>query len=369
MTPPITLTSPLPAEDLRFESMTFSAGLSVLEEMRLRLISDRPDLEPEDLLGQAIDVAVELRDGAKRHFCGFVTSFGFGKHQGRYFGYQAEVRPWLWFLTRTADCRIFQNQTVKEIVETVFADHSAIAKYEFKLDASYRKREYCVQYRETDFNFVARLLEDEGIHWYFEHSEGQHMLMLVDGHQHVTMPGYEQLPYYANAGQVPPDVEYISNWNFARSVESGKAVLTSYDFERPSTKLQVETAYARAHEQAEGEVFDFQGDYTRKEDGQQLTDNRIDEIQSRHEQLSGTTNAHGLAAGHLFTLEGHPRADQNIQYLCARTVITAQVNAEESGNAAGDYQCNFSAVPGSHQFRPPRRTPKPAAWSIRTMTG
>ena len=176
---PITLKSPLPAKDLMFESMTASAGLSMLGEMQLGLVSEKPDLKPEDLLGKPMTVSVALRDDKQRHFHGFVTRFGIGAHRGRYFGYQASVRPWLWFLTRTADCRIFQEQSVPDIVKKVFEDHGN-ASFEFKLFRSYRKWVYCVQYRETDYNFIARLLEHEGIYWYIEHGEGTSKVVMVD---------------------------------------------------------------------------------------------------------------------------------------------------------------------------------------------
>ena len=207
-----------------------------------------------------------------------------------------------------------------------------------------------MQYRESDFNFIARLLEDEGIGWYFEHTDGQHKLMLVDAvSAHSAAEGYGQLPYYANVGQVPPDTEYVSSWNFARSVETGATALTSYDFERPSTSLLVTKELAREHDLAAYEQFDFQGDYTQKADGQQLADNRIDELQSRHEQLTGVTNAHGLAVGHLFKLSRHPRADQNAEYLCLQTQISARVSGHEAGNSDGDVQCSFAAMPSGQQ--------------------
>jgi type VI secretion system secreted protein VgrG len=310
--PPFKLSSPLPAADLLFQAMTLSQGLSTLEEMQLQLLSDRPDLQAEDLLGRPMGVTSELRESGQRHFNGLVTRFGTAASQGSRFGYQATVRPWLWFLTRTSDCRIFQEQTVQEIVEAVFADHAGIASYEFKLFRSYRPRVYCVQYRESDFNFVARLLEDEGIYWYFVHDESSHKLMLVDDiGAHTAVPGYEALPYYANSGQVPPDAEYISKWTFSREVRTGKVALRSYDFERPSTDLGVARSLLREHEQADLEQYDWQGDYTAKADGQQLIDNHVDELQSGHEKLSGQTNAHGLSVGHLVHDERHPRADQN----------------------------------------------------------
>lgn len=360
MPKPYTLTTPLPAGALRFHELSHSAGLSQLEETRLHLLSDKPDLAPDELLGQPMGLAVEMRDGVQRHIGGHVTRFGLGRHQGRYFGYEAVLRPWLWFLTRTSDCRIFQSQTVPEIVEAVFKDHAAIANYEFKLVRSYRQRVYCVQYRETDFNFVARLLEDSGIYWYFEHADGSQKLMLVDAAtSHAPMPGETRLPYYENAGQVPPDTEYVTGWHYSHAVKPGKTALTSYDFERPSTQLQVQQALQRQYTYSDQELFDFQGDYTQKGDGQVLVDDRLEEQQCRYERLTGTSNAHALATGCLFDLVKHPRDDQNAEYLCLQLQLTARQQPDESGGGPGELTCSFAAMRSDQQFRPLRRTPKP----------
>ena len=355
---PITLTSPLPAEDLRFESMTTSAGLSMLGEMQLGLISEKPDLKPEDLLGKPVTVTVELREDAKRHFHGYVTRFGLGVHRGSYHGYQATVRPWLWFLTRTSDCRIFQELTVPDIVKKVFEDHS-IADFEFKLFRSYRKWTYCVQYRESDYNFIARLLEHEGIYWYFEHTDSAHKLVLVDSQSaHDAVAGCESLPYFENTGTEPPDHEFISGWSFAREVKTGQVVTTSYDFERPSTSLQVEKKKQRSYELADYEQFDYQGDFSQAEDGTHWADNRMDELQSRFELLRGASNAQGLTCGHLLKMTDHPRDDQNAEYLITAASVHAHQATGESGGSH-DYSCDFSAIPSAQQFRAPRRTPKP----------
>src|SRR6195952_2747959 len=237
---PISLKSPLPAKDLLFESMTASSGLSMLGEIELGLVSAKPDLKPEDVLGKPMTVTVQLRDDSKRYFHGYVTRFSVGLHRGRYFTYQASVRPWLWFLSRTADCRIFQDMTVPDIVKKVFDDHST-ANFEFKLFRSYRKWVYCVQYRETDYNFIARLLEHEGIYWYIEHADGNSKVVLVDSQSaHDAAPGCESLPYYEHGAGAAPDLEYVSDWTFASEVETDKVELTSYDFERPSTSLKVD---------------------------------------------------------------------------------------------------------------------------------
>ena len=291
MLQPITLTTPLPAADLRIESFDLAAGLSMLDAMKLGLLSDKPNLKPEDLLGKIVTVNVAVRDGATRHFCGHVTRFGIGQHRGRFYGYHATVRPWLWFLKRTSDCRIFQDQSVPDIVRQVFEDHG-VAKFEFKLFRSYRKWVYCVQYRESDYNFVARLLAHEGIYWYFEHGDGQHKLILVDSQSaHDAAPGTETLPYFPNEDQAPPNIEYVSSWAFAREVETGKMALRSYDFERPSTALEVSHARQRNNDLSDYEAFDYQGDYVVAGDGTQLAEDRVDELQSRFEQLQGTSNS------------------------------------------------------------------------------
>jgi len=370
--PQITLTSPL-GENLRFESMQLSEGLSTLGGMQLRLLSQRPDLQPEDLLGQPLTVTVQLRS-SQRHFNGYVTRFGAGRHQGRYFGYTAVVHPWLWFLGRTSDCRIFTPEnigedggeapnTVPNIVRKVFKDHG-MADYEFKLFRAdeYREWPYCVQYRETDLNFVLRLLEQEGIYWYFRHSEGKHKLVLVDMFSvHDPVPGYETLPYFANAQAAPPDTEYISAWDCTREVCTGRQVLASYDFERPSAgDLRVERADPRPHALADYEEFDFQGDYASAEHGRLYAENRLDEMQARFERVTGHSNAHGLAAGHWFSLDNPPHAAHGRQFLCVKTRIEARVDGYEAGSAPGRFECSFEAIPAKQQFRPPRSTPKPS---------
>ena len=356
---PITLKSPLPAKDLMFESMTASAGLSLLCEMQLGLVSEKSDLKPEDLLGKPITVSVALRDDKQRHFHGYVTRFGIGAHRGRFFGYQASVRPWLWFLTRTADCRIFQELSVPDIVKQVFEDHGN-ANFEFKLFRSYRKWVYCVQYRETDYNFIARLLEHEGIYWYIEHGDGTSKVILVDSQSaHDPAPDCKSLPYYEDAAASTPEAESISDWRFASEVESDKVMLTSYDFERPSTSLKADSTKSHKYSLPELEMFDFQGDYVQSADGVQWAEDRLDEHQSRFQMAHGGSNAHGIEVGRLLELAKHPRADQNNQYLITSISVNAHVDAYESDSSAGAFRCDFSAIPSAQQFRPPRRTPKP----------
>jgi type VI secretion system secreted protein VgrG len=359
MANPISLTSPLPAEDLFFESMTATAGLSTLGDMQLSLLSKKAYLKPQDLLGKPVTVDVVLRSGKKRHFNGIVSRFGAGKHRGRYFGYQATVKPWLWFLTRTSDCRVFQDMSVPDIVKKVFGDHS-VANFDFKLFRTYQPRTYCVQYRESDFNFIARLLEHEGIYWYFEHGANEHKLILVDSlSAHDPAPDYESVRYIEDPAHTPPDTEYISSWTSNESVRTGKVVLTSYDFERPSTPLAVEKVKQRSYDLSDYERFDYQGDYVQKPDGEQWVDNRLDEVQARFHQNHAESNALGLEVGCNFELKEHPGSEENGKYLVTGLSVKAKVGVFESGDGAGDFRCSLVAMPSAQQFRPPRHTTRP----------
>lgn len=359
MPSPITLSSPLPPEDLMFESMSATAGLSVLEDMQLGVLSPKQGIDPKALLGKAVTVNLHLAEG-KRHFNGYVTRFAMVGHQGRYYQYRATVRPWLWFLSRTSDCRIFQDMTVPDIVKKVFEDHPA-ANFKFNLFRSYRKWTYCVQYRESDLNFVMRLLEHEGIYFYFEHQEKEHKLVLVDSRSaHDAPAGHGSLPFYED-GSAPPDTEAVSRWSFSREIRPGKTVLDSYDFERPSVDLVVQKENKREHELADSEVFDYQGDYIKAADGTQLVEDRLDEEQSRFHLVQAASNGHSIEVGRLLKLTKHPRDDQNAEYLITSTAIQASVRANESGATGGgnSLHCDFTAIPSSQQFRPLRRTPKP----------
>jgi type VI secretion system secreted protein VgrG len=359
MATPITLKSPLPAADLFFESMQLSAGLSMLGQMQLQLLSEKPDLKPTDLLGQPLTVSMQLSGDVQRHFNGYVTRFGLGVQQGRYHAYQATVRPWLWFLTRTSDCRIFQNLSVPDIVKKVFEDHG-VANFQSKLFRDYSPRVYCVQYRESDYNFVARLLEQEGIYWYFEHSDGQHKLILVDAQSaHDAAPDCASLRYIEDPHHAPPDEQYICQWRCSQGVETGKIALTSFDFERPSTSLLVKGGRPQSHKLADYEQFDFEGNYVQAADGSQYVDNRGDAEQTDFEQQEASSNALGIEVGRRLKLTKHPREDQNREYLITHQQIQAKLGIYQREAAGAHFECQFKSIPATQQFRPARHTPKP----------
>jgi type VI secretion system secreted protein VgrG len=356
------IATPLGRDVLLFFRMHAYDELSRVPEYSIDLLSERNDIDLDQILGKMVTVAFELARGAgHRFFNGYVTRFSQGARYGRYHRYHATVRPWLWFLTRTADCRIFQEMTVPDIVKKVFADHGA-ADFVVELTGSYRQRVYCVQYRETDFNFVSRLLEEEGIYYYFRHTNGHDTMVLTDSmSKHVPAPTCGTLPFISPDRGVRPELEHVNAWDLAREVQPGVFVHDDYDFERPSLDLLTQRSLIRGYTPSTYDVYDYPGNYLEKSDGEVYALARIDELGTQHETFKGSTNARNLSAGALLKLEGQPRADQNAEYLVVSTRCDLQFSSYEGLPSRGptEYHCGFSAMASKQQFRPRRSAPKP----------
>jgi len=354
------IATPLGEGVLLFHGMRGHEELARISEYHLDLLSDNGDIDVDAILGKNVTIKLGLPDDSTRYFNGFVTRFSQGQVHGRYFTYSATVHPWLWFLTRTADCRIFQEMTVPDIIKKVFADHGT-ADFKLELTSTYRKWTYCVQYRETDFNFVSRLMEQEGIYYYFRHTEGHNTMVLTDScSKHVPSAGYEKIPFIAPDKLVRPELEHIGSWQFSREIQPGKYVHKDYDLERPSVDLKTQKVIAYTCAEGSHEVFDYPGAYLQKGDGEQLALVRIDELGTQFETANGTSNARGIAVGALFTLEDCPRADQNCEHLVMAANYDLQFADYEALEGGGtSYQCTFAAMSTKQQFRPRRATPKP----------
>jgi type VI secretion system secreted protein VgrG len=355
------IVTPLGEDVLLFHSMNAREEMNRLFEYHVDLLSAKDDINLDEILGKNVTIKLALPQDETRFFNGYVTRFSQGGTLGRFRRYHATVRPWLWFLTRTTDCRIFQDQTVPDILKAVFADHAA-AEFKFELTSTYRKRTYCVQYRETDLNFISRLMEEEGIGWYFRHTEGHNTLVLTDStSMHAAVPGYETLSFISDLEQVRPELEHIRGWDFSREIQPGVYVHDDYDLERPSVELRTSRSLPRNYTPSDYEVFDYPGLYQQKADGEHYAAVRIDELGSQFELAQGKTNARGLAVGFLLKLEEHPRADQNREYLVVSAACDLLFENYESlpDPRPTNYSCAFLAMPASQQFRPRRRTRKP----------
>ena len=220
----IAITTPLGEDVLLLQSLGGREGVSQLFSYGLELLSEEPDIAFDQIVGQRATVTLRLSDGSNRYINGFINRFSQSGSDERFTHYQAELVPWLWLLTRTADCRIFQNMTVPDIIEKIFKD-LGFTDFRNMLQGSFEPRDYCVQYRESDFNFVSRLMEQYGIFYFFEHEDTKHTLVLANSPSaHRPCPGqeYARIDYTENAML---DEDLISSWYKEQELRSGKYAL------------------------------------------------------------------------------------------------------------------------------------------------
>jgi type VI secretion system secreted protein VgrG len=362
--------SPLPP-DANGESPLFLIHLKAREELSrpfeyvADLLSEKDDIDPNKLLGKPMTILVRLADDRVRYFHGLVSHFSYHGPQQAYAHYQAVLRPWLWFLSRNADCRIFQDVAVRDVFEKVVKDTHQFSDFRWSTTATYKKREYCVQYRESDFDFVCRLLEDEGIFYYFEHEETKHTLVLGDSYTAFknitgTAQNGTKVPFRP-PGEAGLELEHINEWQVLHEVQSGTAVLDDFDFTKPRVDLMSKTSVTREHSQSKYEVYDYPGLYWQNGEGDQLTKVRIEELQTNYKRLAGTSDHRELNAGKLFNLTEHPRKGEDAEYALIKTEIeveSAEIAHTREG-AENRFVVKFIAIPSRDPFRPHRTTVKP----------
>jgi type VI secretion system secreted protein VgrG len=355
---PLALTSGA-GDALKFRSMAAYEEVSRLFEYQIVGFATRGDLAADDVLGKPVAVSMDLGDNATRWFNGLATAFGIEGREGDLFTYRITARPWLWLLTRSADLRIFQDKSALDIVKEVLGKYSGSVVD--KTSGSYTTRSYCVQYRETDFNFVSRLMEEEGIFYWFDHSADKHDLVLADdAGAHDAMSGFEDAVFRVQQDALGQQ-HTISKWHMRHEIQTGKITLRDYDFEKPSTDLLTsrETS-TRHHAEAKHEVYDYPGRYVETSAGADLAAIRLDEAAARFGRFTGEGNTPGLVAGRKFTLKEHPRADQNTAYLTLATQIDMRQTGDRTAADAGGFLCRFTAQRLDAPLRPTRTTRKPA---------
>ncbi len=240
----IAINTPLGKDALLLQGFSGHEGISRLFSFHLDLLSLKDSISFKDIVGQNITIEIRLANNSLRYVNGFVSRFAQSGSEERFTHYQMEVVPWLWFLTRNADCRIFQNKTIPDIIQEVFK-HRGFQDFKPSLTGTYEPREYCVQYRETDFNFVSRLMEQYGIFYFFQHEKGKHTLVLADSPSvYQPCPGQPSARYELVAGGLDTE-DAVTGWQMEQELRTGKYSLTDYNFETPSTSLLVGRAHGR----------------------------------------------------------------------------------------------------------------------------
>lgn len=351
----------LPDDHLLFHSMRMSEALSTPYQMDMELYSEDPALDPNKLLGHNTTVGLVRNAGGERFFNGYFTSFGFAGARDRKYVYRAVASPWLWFLNLTENCRIFHEKSAVDIIKQIFDEHG-MGDYKFETTGSYQTYEYCVQYRESDFNFVSRLLEKEGLYYYFKHENGNHEMVIVDKmSKHPTETGYDSIEFQPFDASTHRRRDCIHEWRQSQNVLTTKVVLQDTDLKQPRADLTTQHSIARQHAAANMAVYQYPGEYSDTDVGTNYAKVRAEEHQTGFDVAQGEANVRGIKSGYRFKLTNHPVKAINKEYLVTAAHHTIVSDEYFTGGGSGQetYSCTFSTMPYEGTFRPPRRAVKP----------
>jgi type VI secretion system secreted protein VgrG len=372
----VSVKSALADDVLLFRSMECSEALGRMYTYRLDLLSTKGDIKIADVLGTSMTVVLDLPEGGERYFNGIVTRFAYRGWRDGKASYEAVLHPALWLLTRSSNCRIFQEQSAIDIVKAVCGDAvygGLIALDVDSLAATPVARTYCVQYRESDFNFVCRLLEEEGIYFYFTHQDGAHTMVLADSYgAHTAAAGYATVQFRDEETHRNPLEEAVTRFAPGGEIQSSVVSLNDFDFEKASSSttggLLAKATIAAAFGQQSYEQYDYPGRYTTSSAGSALARARMEALHGQCEQVEAFGNARGLATGALFTLSEHPREDQNREFLitAAETEIAGVGYGTDGQNTSTEFRCAFQAVGKEHSYRAPPIARKPVVQGPQT---
>jgi type VI secretion system secreted protein VgrG len=357
----VTVSGPLKPGTLVFQSMKGREELGRLFEFTVQLLSEDEKIKLDDVIGKNLTLSVEFTDQRKRVFNGQVVQFRqLTDTVDNYFTYEAILRPHLWFLTRTSDCKIFPKKSAPDIIKDVLKDNG-ITDVKWSLSGTYSPREYCVQYNETDFDFISRLMEEEGIYYFFTHEKDKHTVVMADDTgAHKDIEGEATIPFMHQKKGYAKDLIY--EWNLVHRVQPGVFAHTDYDFTKPKADLKSQSKIKRTHDKAEMELFNYEpGTYDKTSDGEAVAKKRIEEEQVDWETVEGATNCPMFACGSLFTMKSFHRADQNDKkhLLTATDYEMRMETSTASGAGEGKldskvgvfFDCHFEAVDSKRPFR------------------
>lgn len=357
----IHIDTPLGKDCFVVMSMQANERLSEPYGYLLNLASEKDSIAAKDIVGKQIGFSVKTSAEDKRYFNGYVSSFS--AHRVVEAGdvsvrlYQAEVVPWFWLLKLNSNCRVFQEKTVPDIIEQVAKD-AGFKDYKLSNKGKYAKQDYCVQYQESDFAFVSRLMEESGIYYYFLHDNKKHTMVIADNAAAYSAGSEIEFDHEANSGMG----SRITDWNHQYLMHEGKYTVSDYNFETPATDLGAdEKTNSDIKSQGDFEKFEFATAHLKSADGKALAVLRIEESEARNELVSGKSGFADLTPGAKFKLKSHPVAGENQDY------VTVSVNHQASqplfatggGNDSEAYSNKFQSVPSKVVFRPERITPSP----------
>ncbi|NVN91639.1 MAG: type VI secretion system tip protein VgrG [Desulfuromonadales bacterium] len=366
----IAIDTPLGKDVLLLAEFHGSEGISRLFSFELNLVSENHNISFADIVGKNVTLSIILADASVRYLNGVISRFAQGRGGGdlggdpRFSRYRATMVPWLWLLTRTADSRIFQKLSVPDIIEKVFKEQG-FNDFKMKLQSGYAERDYCVQYRETDFAFVTRLLEEEGIQYFFEHEKGKHTLILADSPQENKPCPHQSTARYQLSGEGRMEEDVITGLDRMQEIRPAKYTLNDFNFEIPNTDLKANVPSSHKLGPGEREIYDYPGMYAKKNEGDRLARIRMEEEEAQITTIIGSSSCRAFTSGYRFSLTSFFRSDMNNkEYVLATIEHGAEQGWEDKSDLT--YSNRFTCIPFDIPFRPPRLTPKPVVHGSQT---
>jgi type VI secretion system secreted protein VgrG len=366
----ISIDTPLGRDVLLLAGFRGSEGISRLFSFDLAMVSENHNIAFESIMGRNVTISVFFHDGDKRYLNGIIARFSQGRGGGdkggdpRFSHYKATMVPWPWLLTMTADSRIFQKMSVPDIVEKVFKE-KGFTDYRLQLNSTYEKKDFSVQYRETDFNFIARLLENEGIYFFFEHENGKHTMVMGDNPQaHKPCPKQKRAKYQIS-GSALLEEDVITGLEKMEEIRPGKYSLNDFNFEIPNTGLEVNVPSKHKSGPGEREIYDYPGLYQKRMEGDRLAKIRMEEEETQLTGIHGSSKCKAFVSGYRFSLAGFYRDEMNEKdYLLTSVAHEADQGWDEDTSLA--YTNAFACIPFDVPFRPKRVTPRPVVPGAQT---
>ncbi|MFC1240294.1 type VI secretion system Vgr family protein [Enterobacter sichuanensis] len=363
------ITVQLPVEGLLFWKLSGREAMSESFALTLTLLGTDARIDRSKLLGQPVTVTIPTQNLlTSRYINGKVTRVAVSAVElsgTRYAVYQLTVEPDLWPMKRDRNLRIFQGQTVPQIVKTLLGEHQV--NVEDKLTGSYRVWDYCVQYQESSLDFISRLMELEGIAYHFSHEADKHTLVLTDAAtQHQPFSGYEVIPYHQTPSGGSTDEEGIGQWALEDSVTPGIYSLDDYDFRKPNAWLFQAQQNPASPKPGSIDVYDWPGRFVETGHAEFYARIRQERWQVEHQQIQATATAAGIAPGHTFTLTNAPFFSDNGDYLVTAAGYHFEENRYASGEGETIHRTDFTVIPASVSYRPAQSTPWPRTYGPQT---
>ncbi len=378
---PLRLEGSFGSDDLIAVRAMVEEGMNALTLTRVDVATSNRQVDLETLIGAHMAVVIDTPEGTRR-FPGTCTKAHFLGADRGHANYALELSPWLWFLGRARECRIFQDMTAPDIVRQIVGDHGFGGHLVLSLSDDYPTRTICVQYRETDLDFVNRLMEEEGIYYWFDTSDPVERMVMADGPgAHAPIAGDPSIEYHdkGTGGRAPS--EYVSLWSESMRPVTGTVTLNDYDFESPRAQLAATSAIPKGrHPQKDVEAYDHPGHYRKSAAGDRYARIRMESLAIRHRGWAGVTNIPRMAVGATFDLKRHPRTIEPGTKMIVRAVHRMQLldtdaagfatggasSAEMQFDMEGNYGVTFYTVLKSDQFRAPQDTAWPQIAGIQT---